>query len=148
MVKVCGNLIHLYSEQEYLTLINDVIKDPMPIGYSIVNNQANILIFRKQSLHKTIKIHHKENNKIINEEAKILNEIKTFYQTLFDSYDQKLTYMTLNDYIRKYRVNKIMSEQSQTLEGELSELGNALTCMKNSKIPGINGFPEGFSKVF
>ena len=104
----------------------------------------------KQFTEKTIKCIKKENGTIINEQAKILNEIKIFYQSLFNSYDQKLENINLNEYLRNYHVNKLTSEQSKTLEGEitLSELGHALKCMKNGKTPGIDGFPAEFFKVF
>ena len=104
----------------------------------------------KHFTEKTIKCIKKENGTIINEQAKILNEIKTFYQSLFNSYDQKLENINLNEYLSNYHVNKLMSEQSKTLEGEItiSELGHALKCMKNGKTPGIDGFPAEFFKVF
>ena len=99
----------------------------------------------KQFTEKTIKCIKKENGTIINEQAKILNEIKIFYQSLFHSYDQKLENINLNEYLRNYHVNKLTSEQSKTLEGEItiSELGHALKYMKNEKTPGIDGFSSG-----
>ena len=118
----------------------------------MVKNQVNIFaLWKTNSLQKkTIKCIKKEIGTIINEQAKILNEIKTFYQSFFNSYDQKLENINLNEYLSNYHVNKLTSEQAKTLEGEItiSELGHALKCMKNGKTPGIDGFPADFLKLF
>ena len=92
----------------------------------------------------------KENGSILTDQSLILDEFKTFYQTLFDSRDCDLQNVNLKEYLADYNINKLTEIQSKLLEGKLTvhELGQALKNMKNGRTSGIDGFPGEFFKVF
>ena len=104
----------------------------------------------KHFTEKTARSIKKENGSILTYQSPILDEIKTFYQTLFDSRDCDLQNVNLKEYLANYNINKLTEIQSKLLEGKLTvhELGQALKNMKNGKTPGIDGFPAEFLKVF
>ena len=99
---------------------------------------------------KIIKSIRHDDGSVTTNQSKILTEIKSFYETLFDNYDHKLVNKNLEEILEPYGCNKLTAEQSKSLEGELSlkELGNALKNMNHGKTPGIDGFPAEFFKVF
>ena len=102
----------------------------------------------KNFTEKTIKQIKKDNGSILTDQKEILNEIRNYYQNLFDAKHCELENVDLNKYITPK--NHLNYEQSKRLETELTmkELGQALKNMKNSKTPGIDGFPAEFFKVF
>ena len=104
----------------------------------------------KHFTEKTVRSIKKENGSILTDQSLILDEIKTFYQTLFDSRDCDLQNVNLKEYLANYNINKLTEIQLKLLEGKLTvyELGQALKNMKNGKTPGIDGFPAEFFKVF
>ena len=92
----------------------------------------------------------KPSGEVITNQNEILTLIKDFYQNLFMNKDNTLWEANFNDMFFYNNVTHLSENQSQELEGPLKiiELSNALKSMKNGKIPGIDGFPAEFLKVF
>ena len=104
----------------------------------------------KHFTEKTVKSIKKEDGSVITDQSQILDEIKTFYKTLFDTQDSVLQGINLEKFFQNYKIIKLKDTQSNLLEGKLtvSEMGQALKNMKNRKTPCIDGFPAEFYKVF
>ena len=104
----------------------------------------------KRFLDKTIRKIHLDNGTIITEQGIILNQVKDYYADLFKSKDTELIDINLSETRKDSDVTKLTNTQAQSLEGAitLSEIGQALKCMKNNKTPGIDGFPAEFFKYF
>ena len=104
----------------------------------------------KHYTEKIVKSIKKEDGSVLTDQSQILDEIKTFYQVLFDTQDSDLQTINLEQKFKNCKITKLTDAQSNLLEGKLtvSEMGQALKNMKNGKTPGIDGFPAEFFKVF
>ena len=103
----------------------------------------------KNYIEKTIKRLEKQDGQILTEQNSILNEVKNFYEHLF-SKPTKINDQKLTNVLENSTYPKLNTAESLQLECELSlpEISKALLNMKNGKVPGIDGFPVEFFKVF
>ena len=86
------------------------------------------------------------NDEMITDKAKIAEEVKNFYETLYSKTD--VQDLSISDLVENVpQLNQIEAEQ---LEGilELEELSESLKNMNNRKSPGSDGFTVEFFKVF
>ena len=69
---------------------------------------------------------------------------------MFENKDAELKDFGLNNIFEDIAIPKLNSNEASETDGYLSmnELGMALKTMKNNKVPGIDGFPSEFFKVF
>ena len=99
---------------------------------------------------KTIKQLLKSDNSILTDQKEILEEIKSFYQNLFENKDDELSEINLENTFADYDIKKITNTVSESMNSHftVNELSNALKNMNNNKTPGIDGFPADFYKTF
>lgn len=90
------------------------------------------------------------NDKIINDQFEILDQVRTFYKTLYASKDSDTIDSNLDDLIQNLGVPKLDKNTSKVLEGSISEneILTVLKNMKNNKSPGSDGFIVEFFKFF
>ena len=86
------------------------------------------------------------NDEIVTDKARIAEEVKTFYETLYSKID--VQDLNISDLVEN--VPQINQAEAEQLEGilELDELSESLKNMKNRKSPGSDGFTVEFFKVF
>jgi hypothetical protein len=86
----------------------------------------------------------------VNKQDKILDEVKLFYQTLYENKDHLLDDINLDNAINSSDVKKVSENMKNLLEIEITkhELLEALTSFKNDKSPGTDGFTAEFLKKF
>ena len=103
----------------------------------------------KNYIEKTIERLEKQDGQILTEQNSILNEVRNFYEHLF-SKSTKINDQKLTNVLENSTYPKLNTAESLQLECELSlpEISKALLNMKNGKVPGIDGFPVEFFKVF
>ena len=96
-----------------------------------------------------VKVVNDKNESVTNQEE-ILNEIKLFYQVLYQNNVDKLEEVTLSTLLNENTVPKLSDEQKQVLETHISssEVHKSLKNLKNNKSPGTTGFPADFFKFF
>ena len=96
-----------------------------------------------------VKVVNDKNESVTNQEE-ILNEIKLFYQVLYQNNDDKLEEVSLSTLLNENTVPKLSDEQKQFLETHISssEVHKSLKNLKNNKSPGTTGFPADFFKFF
>ena len=84
----------------------------------------------------------KENGEIITDQNQILRETGQYYEQLYKSKEDDLTYINLNDIFSGHNIPKLNKNESDNLEGllTLTELSIALKNMKNNRSPGNYGF--------
>ena len=93
-----------------------------------------------------VKVVNDKNESVTNQEE-ILNEIKLFYQVLYQNNDDKLKEVSLSTLLNDNMVPKLSDEQKQLLETPISssEVLKSLKNLKDNKSPGTTGFPADFS---
>ena len=81
---------------------------------------------------------------IINDQVKILEEVKKFYQNLFRKKECRESELHLKNLESLSGLNKLSQIEAESLEGLLTidEISHSLKLMKNNKSPGIDGFPR------
>ena len=101
-------------------------------------------------MEKTIRKLVTDDGKVIHDQTKILEEVKTFYQNLFKRRECSEPESYLKDLESLSSLHKLSVADAESLEGLLTvnEISNSLKQMKNNKCPGIDGFPSEFFKVF
>ena len=94
-----------------------------------------------------VKVVNDKNETVTNQEE-ILNEIKLFYQVLYQN--KELEEVSLSTVLNDNTVPKLSDEQKQLLETPISsaEVLKSLKNLKNNKSPGTTGFPADFFKFF
>ena len=99
---------------------------------------------------KTIKKLEISSGEIITEQKTILNEIKKYYEKLFSDHDSESNTDNNTHTLSDLNITKLSPKQSQSLELPLTELEieHTLKKMKNTRTPGIDGFPAEFYKTF
>ena len=104
----------------------------------------------KNYLNKTIKKLITNDNRTITGQKEILNEVRSFYEKLFQNNDNHLIDVDLENVLKDAYQPKLSDRESNSLEGllTLEEITKSLKNMKNNKTPGIDGFPAEFFKVF
>lgn len=95
----------------------------------------------------------KENGEIVTNQYEILNEVKCFYEKLYQNRDEVHEGCKFNDIkkgLKGSNHKKLSLEESDELEGHISleEAGKVLKNMKNNKSPGSDGFSTEFFKFF
>ena len=80
----------------------------------------------------------------ITSQKDILKAIKDFYANLFSIHDGQNQNELLNDLENYCSIDPLDEKKSVMLEGEITitELSEALSKMKNNKIPGLDGFSK------
>ena len=83
-------------------------------------------------------------------QTEILSEIRDFYSNLYNSQDQTLDDINLNDLLRDYDIPKLSDDDRDRIEGQISykEASQSLKKMRNDKSPGPDGFTVEFFKCF
>ena len=101
-------------------------------------------------MEKTIRKLVTDDGKVIHDQTKILEEVKTFYQNLVKRRECSEPESYLKDLESLSSLHKLSVTDAESLEGLLTvnEISNSLKQMKNNKCPGIDGFPSEFFKVF
>ena len=91
-----------------------------------------------------------KDNRSINEQSEILDEIKVFYKTLYLSHDDNLEDVELSNLFDDNIAPRLSEEQKQSIDSpiSLSEAHNTLKRFKNNKAPGTTGFQADFFKFF
>ena len=100
----------------------------------------------KNKINKTISEIKLDDNRIINDQHKILNELKNFYQNLYS----KKEFFYDEDYIPTLNLTTLHETEKSDLEKDITikELDEALKALKNNKAPGLDGFSPEFFKKF
>ena len=112
--------------------------------------------FNLENRHFTTKIIPKleKENKTITKQEDILEEVKSFYENLFNANEScnniNNNSNIINDWLGEIDIPKLNQFESQRLEGPITliEAGNTLKRMKNNKSPGSDGFTIEFFKCF
>ena len=103
-------------------------------------------------INKTITKIEKQNGQTITKQEDILNEVKLFYENLYENHDtndnQDSEIISILENIQENP--KLSLENKNKLEGELTdkEILAAVKKMKNNKSPGTDGFTSEFFKFF
>ena len=84
------------------------------------------------------------NEKEINNETEILNEIKLFYKTLFQNPSQKHSTDDINHFLNALGISKLSTDQIILCDIEVTEKGlyDSMKSMENDKSPGNNGLTK------
>ena len=90
------------------------------------------------------------NEKEINNETEILNQIKLFYETLFQKPSQKYSADDINHFLNTLDIPKLSTDQIILCDIELTEkdLYDSMKSMKNDKSPGNDGLTKEFYVTF
>ena len=82
---------------------------------------------------------------MITDPTEILNEQKIFYEKLYTSTNQKDS-----TYLQQVQFVTFPEEERDKLDAPIliQEIGNAVKNMKNNKVPGTDGFPAEWYKMF
>ena len=90
------------------------------------------------------------NEKERNNETEILNQIKLFYDTLFQNPSQKDSVDDINDFLNTLDILKLSTDQIILCDIELTEkdLYHSMKSMKNVKSPGNDGLTKEFYVTF
>ena len=90
------------------------------------------------------------NEKERNNETEILNQIKLFYETLFQNPSQKDSVDDINDFLNTLDILKLSTDQIILCDIELTEkdLYHSMKSMKNDKSPGNDGLTKEFYVTF
>ena len=89
-------------------------------------------------------------NEELTKQDDILQEIKSFYQNLYRSYDDTLENVDISSLNLGNDIPKLNEEQKQQLDSPVtaSEILATLKRLKNNKSPGTSGFQAEFFKFF
>ena len=100
----------------------------------------------KNRINKTINEIKMDDNTIINDQQRILSELREFYAKLYSN--KKMN--EESDYIPTLNPTELSPEQKQALEQDITrkELDVAVKSLKNNKAPGPDGFSPEFYKLF
>ena len=130
-----------FCNSEKRNYLNKTIKKLEVEGNRMIYDQAEIL--------NEVKKLEVEGNHMIYDQAEILNEVKRFYQNLYANKDSELLDLDLEDII-KNQVPKLDKHTSEALERPISEkeIFEVLKNMKNNKSPGSDGYSVEFFKFF
>ena len=90
------------------------------------------------------------NEKEINNETEILNQIKLFYETLFQKPSLKYSTDDINHFLNIVNIPKLSADQVILCDIELTEkdLYDSMKSMKNDKSPGNDGLTKEFYVTF
>ena len=90
------------------------------------------------------------NEKEINNETEILNQIKLFYETLFQKPSLKYSTDDTNHFLNTLDIPKLSADQIILCDIELTEkdLYDSMKSMKNDKSPGNDGLTKEFHVTF
>ena len=105
---------------------------------------------KRNYVNKTItKVINDNGTEIINQED-ILNEVKQFYQNLYNCRDHLIEDVNLNNIFKDYDIPRLSEDEKNMLDNCLtkSEVLDALKRCKNEKTPGSDGFTAEFFKFF
>ena len=93
---------------------------------------------------------HIVNEKEINNETEILNQIKLFYETLFQKPSQKYSADDINHFLNTQDIPKLSTDQIILCDIELTEKGlyDSMKNMENDKFPGNEGLTKEFYVTF
>lgn len=105
---------------------------------------------KKNYVNKTMKFLTLENGIETNNQVKIMEETRKYYENLYRNKDEKLDLHSFNDLIDNKMVNSLDDTLALKLEGLLQyqEVLQTLKSMKNGKTPGSDGFTVEFYKFF
>ena len=95
-----------------------------------------------------VKVVNNKNESVTNQEE-ILNEIKLFYQVLYQNNDDKLEEVSLSILLNENTVPKLSDEQKQFLETHISssEVHKSLKNLKKQQIPWNYRFPSRLFQI-
>ena len=90
------------------------------------------------------------NEKEINNETEILNQIKLFYETLFQKPSLKYSTDDINHFLNTLDIPKLSADQIILCDIELTEkdLYDSMKSIKNDKSPGNDGLTKEFYVTF
>ena len=88
----------------------------------------------------------KEDRSIIVNQTEILKEIEIFYINLYETKDDALENVDLEEYMKDKDMTKLTNEEAEKLEGLLTykEIAEVLFIKKHDKSPGITSFTAEF----
>ena len=96
------------------------------------------------------KLLNKEGQEIINSKAIMSDELKDFYEDLYDNKDPDTDVDELHNFTKNLTIPKLSNYQQLLCEGQLTntECYNVLDQLKNNKSPGNDGLAAEFYKHF
>ena len=105
---------------------------------------------KSNTISKTVQKIIKDDGSEITNQKQILEEIKTFYETLYTSNQSDFSDINFDGFISNLEIPRLSVKESESIEGRITmtEAFQTLKNMKSNKSPGTSGFNADFYKVF
>ena len=117
----------------------------------MVKSQQDVCGFEKSNtISKTVQKIIKDDGSEITNQKQILEEIKTFYETLYTSNQSDFSDINFDGFISNLEIPRLSVKESESIGGRITmtEAFQTLKNMKSNKSPGTSGFNADFYKVF